>query len=126
MGGHCSVRMQPLRFLALPLSPTVKRALAGAFQPAPALRGTDGAQEANSPFPPHWPSKPGPGRKGLAVGCHASLLLVAPPEGCATAGGGLLVLGAGKETWPQCSCENSHFIDRKGPGPSAQLGAGWV
>lgn len=34
------------------------------------------------------------------------------------------VAAAGKETRLQCSCQDSHFINRKGPSPSAQQG--WV
>uniref|UniRef100_G1LX12 Transmembrane p24 trafficking protein 1 n=1 Tax=Ailuropoda melanoleuca TaxID=9646 RepID=G1LX12_AILME len=51
---------------------------------------------------------------------------VAAAGGGSQAGGGLLMPGTGKETWLQCSCEDSHFIERKEPSPSAQRGVGSV
>lgn len=97
-------------------------ALAGIFQPALAIHGAArGPRSQVFPFPAGT-SKPGDHRRGLAaVGSHACLL-VAPPKACAAAGSGLLMPEAGKETWLQCSCQNSHFIDRKGLWPFGLAG----
>lgn len=64
---------------------------------------------------------------GGGLAAHQTLclsLLAAQPEACCCCWGGLLMPGAGKETRLQCSCQDSHFINRKGPSPSAQQG--WV
>lgn len=49
---------------------------------------------------------------------------VAAAGGSSRAGAGLLMPGAGKETQLQCSCQESHFIERKEPSPSAQRQVG--
>lgn len=49
-----------------------------------------------------------------------SFLSLLPLRPVVAAGGSLLMPGAGKETRLQCSFQEIHFIDRKGPGSSAQ------
>lgn len=95
-----------------------------------------GARKQVLPSLRSWPSEAGDGGRGLAAcgtphlplsPCRPTRGLVAAAGGSSRAGAGLLMPGAGKETQLQCSCQESHFIERKEPSPSAQhrVGSRW-